>query len=206
MSHDFWPAVHAERRALANDLSELSDAQWQAPTLCGDWNVMQVVAHQVATARMTPAKFVGRMAVAGFRFSRFAERAINDERQAGPADVLARFRAIEQATTSPPGPKLSWLGETIVHSEDVRRPLGIAHTYPSDAVTTLIGFYAGSNALIGGKKRVAGLTLKATDADFSRGTGPLVEGPALSLLLATTGRQVALGDLSGPGVELLRGR
>ena len=93
-----------------------------------------------------------------------------------------------------------------MHSEDIRRPLGITRAYPTDALTTLIGFYAGSNALIGGKKRVAGLTLQATDTDFSHGSGPVVEGPALSLLLATTGRKAALDDLSGPGVELLRGR
>ena len=60
--------------------------------------------------------------------------------------------------------------------------------------------------LIGSKKRVAGVTLKATDTDFSHGSGPVVEGPALSLLLATTGRKPALDDLTGPGVELLRSR
>lgn len=206
MPTDIWPTIHAERKALADDLSGLTDAQWAAPTLCGSWSVTQVLAHQVATAKMTPATFIGRLAAAGFRFNHFAERAINDERQNGPADVLARYRAVEQATTSPPGPQLSWLGETIVHSEDIRRPLGIAHAYRTDALTTLVGFYAGSNALIGGKKRVTGLTLMATDADFSHGSGPVVEGPALALLLATTGRKEALEDLTGPGVELLRGR
>ena len=50
------------------------------------------------------------------------------------------------------------------------------------------------------------MTLKATDADWTHGSGPLVEGPALSLLLAATGRKVALADLSGDGVEILRGR
>ena len=67
-------------------------------------------------------------------------------------------------------------------------------------------FYTGSNVLIGGKRRVTGVTLKATDADWSHGTGPLVEGPAASLMLATTGRKAALADLHGPGVEILRSR
>ena len=67
-------------------------------------------------------------------------------------------------------------------------------------------FYAGSNVLIGGKRRVAGLTLRATDTDWSHGSGPLVEGPAVSLMLATTGRRAALEDLRGPGVETLRSR
>jgi hypothetical protein len=51
-----------------------------------------------------------------------------------------------------------------------------------------------------------GLTLRATDTDWTRGSGPLVEGPAISLLMAATGRTVALDDLAGPGVETLRSR
>jgi uncharacterized protein (TIGR03083 family) len=206
MATDIWPTIHAERKALADDLSGLTPDQWESPSLCGDWNVTQVLAHQVATAKLTPPKFIGRLAAAGFRFGTFAERAINDERQGGPADVLARYRAVEKATTSPPGPKQSWLGETIIHAEDIRRPLGIAHTYPMDALQTLLEFYSGSNVLIGSKKRIAGVTLKATDSDYSHGSGPVVEGPSLSLLLAATGRKPALDDLSGPGVELLRSR
>ena len=93
-----------------------------------------------------------------------------------------------------------------MHAEDIRRPLGIAHAYPLGSVTQLIDFYAGSNVLIGGKRRVEGVTLRATDTDWSRGAGPAVEGPALALLLATSGRKAALDDLTGPGVETLRSR
>jgi uncharacterized protein (TIGR03083 family) len=206
MASDIWPTIHAERKALADDLASLTQEQWQSPSLCTGWSVLQVLAHQLATAKMTPGAFLGRLAKAGFSFNSFAEKAIADESQGGPQDVLARYRGVQAATTSPPGPKLSWLGETLVHSEDIRRPLGISHSYPTDAVIQVIDFYAGSNALIGGKKRVTGVTLKATDADFSRGAGPVVEGPAMSLLLATTGRKAALDDLTGPGVDVLRAR
>jgi hypothetical protein len=75
-----------------------------------------------------------------------------------------------------------------------------------DAITRTIEFYAGSNAIIGGKTRVAGLTLTATDADFTIGSGPEVSGPALALLLAASGRKSALDELTGPGVDELRKR
>ena len=52
----------------------------------------------------------------------------------------------------------------------------------------------------------AGVTLKATDTDFSVGAGPSVQGPAISLLLAASGRKSALDELSGPGVAALRER
>jgi uncharacterized protein (TIGR03083 family) len=206
MSDDIWPVVHAERRALADDLAGLTPEQWATPSLCPGWSVHDVLAHMVATAKETPPAFFAGMVAAGFRMSRFTEKRIASERAGGPAATLAAFRAVETATSAPPGPKLSWLGEALVHGADIRRPLGIPHASPLSAVTAVTEFYAGSNILIGGKRRVAGLTLTATDTEWSHGSGPLVEGPAASLMLATTGRPAALEDLHGPGVATLSAR
>jgi len=43
----------------------------------------------------------------------------------------------------------------------------------------------------------------AIDSDVALGTGPAVTGTTLSLLLALSGRRVALADLDGPGVTVL---
>jgi hypothetical protein len=98
------------------------------------------------------------------------------------------------------------LGEAIIHSEDIRRPLFISRQYPLDAVTRVADFYKGSNLLIGARKRIDGLRLRATDTEWSTGDGPEVSGPAVSLLLVMTGRPQALADLSGDGVPTLRAR
>jgi hypothetical protein len=71
---------------------------------------------------------------------------------------------------------------------------------------TVADFYKGSNLLIGSKNRIAGLTLRATDTDWSHGSGPEVSGPILSLVMAMTGRKQADDDLSGDGVATLRSR
>jgi uncharacterized protein (TIGR03083 family) len=206
MSRDIWPVVHAERRALAADLEGLQPEQWQTPSLCTDWTVHDVLAHMVATAKEAPLGFFVGLVTSGFSLSRHTAKRIAAERTGGPGATLEAFRAVETSTSAPPGPKLSWLGEALVHSEDIRRPLGIAHDYPLASVTAVTEFYAGSNVLIGGKRRIEGLTLRATDTDWSHGSGPLVEGPALALMLATTGRKAVLADLTGPGVETLRTR
>jgi uncharacterized protein (TIGR03083 family) len=206
VSDDIWPVVHAERRALAADLAGLLPEQWQSPSLCAGWSIHDVLAHLVATAKETPPGFLVGMVRSGFRIDRFTAKRIVEERSGGPAATLAAFRAVETATSAPPGPKLSWLGEALVHAEDIRRPLGIRHDYPLAAVTEVTSFYAGSNVLIGGKRRVAGVRLTATDTDWSHGDGPVVEGPAVALMLATTGRRAALDELAGPGVETLRSR
>jgi uncharacterized protein (TIGR03083 family) len=206
MADSVWPTIHAERKALAEDLANLSAEQWKTPSLCADWNVHEVLAHQLSAAKMTPPKFFAKFASAGFNFNRFAAKEVAAESAGGPASTLAAFRAAQSRTSAPPGPKDTWLGEAFVHSEDIRRPLGIKREYPLPWVTRAIKFYSTSNAIIGGKTRVAGLTLKATDTDWSIGSGPLVEGPAIALLLAASGRKSALDELTGPGVETLRAR
>lgn len=201
---DLWDVIAAERGALADDLARISDEQWRTESLCPEWSVRRVVGHLTATAKLTPVSFLGSFAKAGFSFNRFANTAIDKNLGPGNVATLANFRAVQHATTSPPGPKQSWLGEVIVHAEDIRRPLGIQHTYDLDAVVEVAEFYKGSNALIGTKSRISGLSLMATDAGFRHGEGQEVAGPMLSLLMAMTGRAAACDDLTGPGVPKLR--
>ncbi|HMC71807.1 MAG TPA: hypothetical protein VKJ07_21800 [Mycobacteriales bacterium] len=70
----------------------------------------------------------------------------------------------------------------------------------------MLDFFKKSNLIIGSKSRIEGVTLRATDADWSYGSGPEAAGPAHALLMAMTGRKEALADLTGEGVETLRSR
>lgn len=198
-----WDAVHVERHALLEDLMPLTEAQWSTTSWCDRWTVRDVVAHMTAAATMNPASFFAKLAGNGFSFSKLQAKDIARERGATSADTLARFRSIADGTSHPPGPTITWLGESLVHAEDVRRPLGLTRAYPTDAAAQVASFYAGSNLLIGSKKRIAGLRLKATDVEWRTGTGPSVEGPIVSLVLAMTGRRGALAGLAGDGVASL---
>ena len=63
-----------------------------------------------------------------------------------------------------------------------------------------------ANFPVGAKKRISGVRLVATDADWSHGAGPELNGPMLSLLLAMTGRAAGLDGLTGEGVGVVRSR
>ena len=165
---DIWPTVHAERKTLADDLRDLSSEDWGRHSLCDDWTVRDVLAHMTSTAKMTPPAFFGQMIGSGFNFDKVQEKGVAAQRGATPADTLANFESALTLVKHPPGPNQTWLGETIVHSEDIRRALGIQHKYPTDAMVTVADFYKGSNLLIGSKRRISGLTLLATDAEWSR--------------------------------------
>src|SRR6059058_4607522 len=77
-----------------------------------------------ARSTMTRPALLRKMAAAGFRFDRMSDAAVAEGSAGGPAATLAAFRAAERSTSAPPGPATSWLGETLVHAEDIRRPLG----------------------------------------------------------------------------------
>jgi uncharacterized protein (TIGR03083 family) len=201
-----WPTIHAERKALVEDLESLTDEQWATRSLCDSWTVQEVLAHMTAAAESSVPKFFGGLASAGFKFNNFTARDVAKRTSGSPADTLAGFKRNVTSVKHPPGPVDTWLGETIVHSEDIRRPLKIKHSYPADALIRLADNYRKSNLIIGGKRRVAGLTLRATDADWSAGSGPEVTGPLVSIVLAMTGRSVGLKDLSGPGLPTLKSR
>jgi uncharacterized protein (TIGR03083 family) len=203
---DIWPAIHAERKALATDLHGVTGEQWDTPSLCTEWTVRDVLAHMTSAATLTPPAFFARLVGSGFSFDKVQESGVAAQRGSSPDETMAHFEGVLTSVKHPPGPTPTWLGETIVHSEDIRRPLGIKHDYPAEAVVTVADFFKGSNLLIGSKRRIDGLTLRATDAEWSHGTGPEVAGPILSLVMAMTGRKAALDDLSGEGVSTLRSR
>ena len=201
-----WPLIHAEREALAADLDTLTGEQWATRSLCAEWSVRDVLGHMTATAKMTPPAFFAGLAGAGFRFNAMNDKNIAREATPKPSDGLAEFRRHLKDTTHPPGPVEAMLGEAVIHSADIRRPLGMSREYPVEALTRVADFFKGSNLLIGAKRRIAGLALRATDTDWSTGSGPEVTGPHLSLVLAMTGRSAALADLSGEGLDTLRSR
>jgi uncharacterized protein (TIGR03083 family) len=201
-----WPLIRNERLALIADLENLTDAQWSTQSLCSAWTVRDVLAHMTTTAKMTPGRFFGKFAGTGFQFNAMNQKGVNEELGATPADTLSAFKAVVDRTTAPPGPLDAMVGEAVIHTQDIRRPLGIAHTFQPEAVTLVGDFVIRGNLLLGGKRRSTGLTLVATDVDWTRGAGPEVKGPLASIILALTGRKAALADLSGDGLATLTGR
>lgn len=216
-----WALVHDERRALVELLEGLEPERWEHPSLCPGWSVHDVAAHLVDNARTTTPRLLAAMARARFDFDRQNQQGVDRERGADPARTVARLREVAGRTSGPPAPLDSRLVEEVLHGEDIRRPLGYAHRYAPEAVDRSLRYQARTRVgLGGGRERVVGLTLRPDDrepqdrAPVAAGAGPptgeddgpVVTGPALSLLLVVSGRGTALGDLSGPGLDLLRDR
>jgi uncharacterized protein (TIGR03083 family) len=201
-----WSLIHAERAALAADLAELTEQRWATRSLCDQFTVREVLAHLTAGASLNPVRWMAGVLRCRFDFDRQVAMRLAEHMGATPAETLARFRRVITSTTKPPLPIVAMLGETIVHGEDIRRPLGMEHDYPVTTLTTVADYYQGSDMPVLTRKRVRGLRLTATDGPFTTGVGPRVSGTTLALVMAMTGRAPYCDELDGDGVAILRER
>ena len=201
-----WAVVHAERAALADDLDRLSPAQWKHSTLCGRWDVEEVVAHLVAAASTGRWAWLRSMLGARLRPDVHNQRRIAEHRGATPAETLQRFHEVIGATTAPSSDTPAYLGEVIVHAQDIRQPLGLTRSPSMEALKPVADFFARRDFAVPSRSRVAGLQLRADDSEFTAGSGPLITGPTCALVMSMAGRSIYLDELEGPGVAIMRRR
>ncbi|MFF7211854.1 maleylpyruvate isomerase family mycothiol-dependent enzyme [Streptomyces sp. NPDC008238] len=201
-----WPLIRAERAALAADLGDLTDERWATPSLCAGLTVREVLAHLTASASLNAVRWMAGVIRCRFDFDKQVAVRLAEQLGASPAETLERFRRVVPSTTKPPLPAVAMLGETVVHGQDIRRPLGARHEHPIEVLTRVAEYFPGSDLVVLGKGRVRGLRLVADDGPFTTGSGPLVSGSTLALIMATTGRAAYCEELEGEGVELLRSR
>jgi uncharacterized protein (TIGR03083 family) len=201
-----WPLIRSERAALAADLADLTDEEWATPSLCAGLSVREVLAHLTAGSSLNAVSWLAGVIRCRFDFDKQVAMRLAEQLGATPGETLERFRRGVPGTTKPPLPGIAMLGETLVHGEDIRRPLGIRRDYPIDVVTETAEYYRGSDLVVVAKGRIGGLRLVADDGPFTTGSGPLVSGRTLALVMAMTGRAAYCDDLEGDGVEVLRSR
>src|ERR1700720_4209344 len=186
---ELWTLAHSERAALAEELAGLGAEQWRHDTLCGEWDVEQVVAHLTAAASLNQWQWLRSMLGARFRPDVHNQRRLAEHCGSPPAETLDLFRAVITSTTAPSAHIPAYLGEVVVHAQDIRHPLGLARTPSLDALTPVAEFFAHRNFPVPSRSHVADLELRADDGPFGAGRGPLVTGSTVALVMAMAGRQ-----------------
>jgi uncharacterized protein (TIGR03083 family) len=126
----------------------------------------------------------------------------------GQRQAVAQDRGREVAARAHRHPARQGRQQVAIHSSDIRRPLGAPPEIPGNRAEAILDFLAKNKAQgFVAKGRLDGLRFEATDVEWNSGNeGQLVRGPAEALILAISGRKVALDDLEGEGVATLRSR
>ncbi|WAU81820.1 maleylpyruvate isomerase family mycothiol-dependent enzyme [Streptomyces sp. Qhu-G9] len=194
-----------ERLSIADFLEGLEDDDWKSASLCAGWTVHDVAAHLTLSTRTGwPDMIKGVVRARGnwdrMEFDLARERA----GRFGAAELIGQIRETAGSDRrAPMAAPLDPLVDFLVHGQDIARPLGKERPMPEEQVVAAIGHVVAS-PFYGARKRLQGVRLVATDADWSAGKGPdEARGPVGDLLLVTTGRPAGLKSVSGPGAERL---
>ncbi len=200
-------AVAAERRRLADHVSDLTDEQWATPSLCAAWTVRDVVAHLTTTTRMTVPRLLRAAVRARGDFDRM-EIDLAAERAAAhtTAELVAQLRESADSTRRMPGSgPMDPLMDLVIHGQDVARPLGRRYVSPPQVVAACLRYVA-TNTFMGGPRRLSGVRLVSTDTGWTLGDGAELRGSDVDLLLVASGRRAGLDALDGPGSAVVAAR
>ncbi|ETW95434.1 MAG: hypothetical protein ETSY1_30580 [Candidatus Entotheonella factor] len=205
---DIWEMIFDQRRQLTSILETLDDAQWNASSLCTDWNVREVVGHLVSYHELGTSGAMLRWALNGFNFNKMNAKVAKTYGKRSSADLIGLMRKHTESRWIAPGlgPGAP-LTDVVLHTEDICRPLGITQPKETAKVCAVLDFLVGPQGkVITQPAWLAGLRLAPHDADWSWGSGSEVNGTAFDMMVAISGRYVAIDSLTGDGVDQLRSR
>jgi uncharacterized protein (TIGR03083 family) len=176
----------------------LDEADWAEPSWCDGWTVADVIVH-------TAAHLHGQQR--NRRLLEAARKQTHDKTiewlasdPTTPRVPVRSFRRVD---------KLVQLGEILVHRHDISGALDLPDEASPIAVVQVLSFgtgRVGNVALTQMRRRARGLRLVATDVAWATGSGAEVRGSGIALVMATSGRPLALRSLSGPGLPTLSQR
>jgi uncharacterized protein (TIGR03083 family) len=190
-----------EQHDLVGLLRTLSSAEWEMPSLCAGWRVRDVVGHLVSAT--IPLSTYVNVAVRYRSVDRVNGHLVDEARAMSISTLVDRFDAsIGRSWASRLAPSIL-LADSLVHQQDIRRPLGRGRVVPAERLVAVLNR---PDPFARPRQRVRGLRLVATDVMWAKGTGPEVCGTGEAIALAVAGRPVALDELVGHGVALLRQR
>ena len=183
-----WAAIDTQRGGVAEVLEPLTPEQWTTPSLCEGWRVRDVAAH-LTHSHMAPGKAMIEAVKSGFRFDPMIRRlAIEDSRS--QAQIVSALRAMvgsrrKVPMTSDRDP----LTDILVHTQDITVPLGIDRAMPTEAAVEVANHLWRMRFPMQPARRLHGVRLIATDADFAVGDGREVRAPIRDVVMILAGRQ-----------------
>src|SRR5438874_2020437 len=122
--------IAAERRTIADELDALTAEQAATPSLCGAWTVHDVAAHLIMPLTLGMSTVMAAMAASLGNFDKANIKLTAKVANRSIADIATQLRAQAENTFTPPGMGFEApLTDALVHGEDFRRPLGIAHEF-----------------------------------------------------------------------------
>lgn len=158
----------------------------------------ELVAHITMPYRISLPRFLAGLIRAGGKFDRYADRQARvDAAALSSAELVECLRQNVNHPWKPPGGGyVGALSHDVIHGLDVTVALGIDRQVPAERLHYILGDLNPRQVKYFGVD-LTGVQLKATDLDWTYGTGTPLSGAAQDLLLVLCGRTLPPNHLSG---------
>ena len=203
---DLRSAVTTEFLALADLLDTLPDSGWGTPSLCAGWRVREVVAHMTMPVRYSVAQFEAELRDCDGDFTRLSNLVAGRDAALPTSVLVGNLRdEVMHHWTPPGGGHTGALNHVVIHGLDITVPLGVRRRSPDDTLRAVLDdlTQGGTHAHFGFD--LGGVSLRATDMDWSFGTGTPISGTSEDLALLVCGRKLPPGRIDGEPARRGRG-
>jgi uncharacterized protein (TIGR03083 family) len=204
---DIHDRTAANRRRVADFFDGLAEDQLRVRSLCHAWTVRDVLGHLVMPLTAGLGDFLWQVVRARGSVNRASEAIAMTlaHRPIGELTAVLRSKADQHGKAPGVGP-MGQMADGCLHLRDCARPLGLVDDVSLDDWRMVLDWLPSGVPGLVPRRRLVGLRLVAADQDWSWGSGEPITGPSEALAMAAAGRAVALDDLWGPGVRILRHR
>ena len=201
-----WELAATARNDFADMIDGLSPEQLQEQSLCEAWTAEGVLGHLTSFVETGPLGFFATMVTCGFNFDKVSVTMADKQLGRPTADVLATLRAkASKGSALPMFPEEVTVSDVAIHTQDVRRPLGLDGALDEKVLETTLEFLTTHKmaTTVVHRPSLDGVRLTATDRNWSFGDGAEISGTGEALIMGLAARDV-LDELTGDGVDLWR--
>lgn len=199
---ELQPAVAAQFSALADLLSQATDAEWNTESLCDGWRVLEVVAHMTMPVRYSQDEFMAELEAYGYDFTRLSNEIAARDAELPIAQLVADLRSDVLHHWTPPGGGFHGaLNHVVIHSLDVTVPLDQDRLAPDETIRVILDDLTQGGIHDHFNIDIEDRMMEASDLDWHYGSGVPLRATAEVLALAMTGRPVPSERLDGAPLD-----
>ena len=191
-------AVAAEFVALADLLGALPETKWDTPSLCDGWRVREVVAHMTMPVRYSPAEFGAQLQDCEGDFTRLSNLVASRDSKLPSTALVGNLRDEQLHRWCPPGGGYTGaLNHVVIHGLDITVPLGVTRRSRPETIRAVLDDLTSGGTHTHFGIDLEGLSLRATDIDWTFGSGAPITGAAEDVALVLCGRELPAGRIAG---------
>jgi len=140
-----WEFAAKARIDFADMIEAVDESQMDEASLCAEWTASGVLCHLTSSVETGLFGFFGTMVRTGFNFDKVTILIANKQQDRPVADVIESLRTnATKSAVLPMFPEGMTVTDVAIHTQDVRRPLGLDGALDPAVLLAALNFITGA--------------------------------------------------------------